>query len=331
MNKLQNNKDYAFSRKLLLSMFRESKPVDITLERFVDNDAEVNLRLQGLLHRCGNINAVKEFLLYLVFETYQLQEKDYSYRLSLLGDFESLNNSHVFRGLRKNEQEKLLKLMHWQFNRVKNMCDYLCCNINTSSNKHVLDIGCGIGQLSYLLAEKGMKVTGIDLSIDQALEIQTVFAEKHSYAKNVIFKEGDALNIFDIKSTFDLITLADVVEHITEKEQLFREIDNKLTSNGIIAIHTDNLTKLKFLKFLKRIIYLLTFRNPLNYNLAWSGGEGGHVGLQTPESIIGYLEKLNFKTMFKYDKDGVLSKLIPNLFANGFVLIAKKNDGYNYV
>jgi len=32
------------------------------------------------------------------------------------------------------------------------------------SNKTVLDIGCGSGRVALLLADKGMKVTGIDYS-----------------------------------------------------------------------------------------------------------------------------------------------------------------------
>ena len=327
-NNTEIKREYKFAKSILSSLFRNEHPVLKTLERFAkfkgDEVVFLDKRLQGLLHRCGNINAMKEFLVYLVFETYLLQEKDYSYQLARLGEFESLNDSSVFSALTEYEQHKLMKLMQWQFNRVKRMCDYICNNINTPSNKHVLDIGCGIGQLSYILAKQGMKVTGIDLNIDQALTIQAVFAEKHSYARNVVFEKGDALDLSEIKSSFDIITLADVVEHITEKEQLFSEINKKLNSNGIIAIHTDNLTKLKLLQIVKRIIYLLTFRNPRNYNMAWSGGEGGHVGLQTPESITDYLEKLNFKAVFEYDKDGALSNIIPNLFVNGFMLIAKK-------
>jgi 2-polyprenyl-3-methyl-5-hydroxy-6-metoxy-1,4-benzoquinol methylase len=277
-----------------------------------------------LLQRCVNINAVKEFLTYLVFETYQLEENDFSYQLSRLGFFDTLNDSTVFKAMKVVEQKKLLKLMNWQFNRVKRMSDYICKHIELSKDKTVIDLGCGIGQLSYLLAERGLQVTAIDLDVSHSLVIQKRLKSKIDYAKNVVFKKGNALDLSDINRQFDLITLADVVEHITEKEKLFKEIDSKLNHGGAIAIHTDNLIKLELLQFVKRIIYLFTFRNPKGYNLAWSGGEGGHVGLDTPAGITKFMRNMNYTVKIEYDKDDFLSKLLPGIFANGFIVVAQK-------
>jgi len=320
--------DYDFSKKILDSIFDNPEPVNSTLERFAEkkenNKVQVSERLHGLLHRCGNIHAVKEFLTYLVFETYALTNNDYSYQLSRLGFFETLQESDIFTAMKKEEQKKLLKLMKWQFERVKRLNDYICRNIKDPAKLNVLDLGCGIGQLSYLMAEKGMNVTAVDLTVKEAVKIQEVLKNRINYTSKITFIERNALDLSNIKGKFDIATLADVVEHITEKEKLFFEVEKKLNNNGYIVLHTDNLTKLNLLLSVKRLIYLMTFRNPKKYNLAWSGGEGGHVGLDTPGGIMNYLKKLDYSPQMQYDKDTFSAKVFPKLFANGFMVIAQK-------
>lgn len=327
---ISGEKDYIFCKKTLESIFSDSELVEKTLERFVDfknkKIERVDQRIQGLLHRCGNINAVKEFLTYLVFETYQEEESDLSYQMARLGYLDTLNTSKVFSGMKSKEQQKLLKLMKWQVDRVKNMCDFICRNIDAPVDKNVLDVGCGIGQLSYQLAKQGMNVTAIDLDVKSAVKIQPIVLAQFNYASKVSFKQGNALDLSNINEKYDLISLADVVEHITNKKTLFREIDKKLKLNGGLIIHTDNLTKLRLLMLVKRIIYLFTFRNPKSYNLAWSGGDGGHVGLQTPELLIELLNGFGYKSICNYDQDNVPAQICPKLFANGFMLFSVKKE-----
>ena len=127
---IEGEKDYYLCQKILISIFADKELVQTTLSRFSTFDGNklksVNKRIQGLLHRCGNINAVKEFLTYLVFETYQEKENDFSYHLARLGFGGELNSSKVFLGMPSSQQIKLQKLMQWQVNRVKQMCDFIC-------------------------------------------------------------------------------------------------------------------------------------------------------------------------------------------------------------
>lgn len=321
-----DEKDYKFCQKIMLSIFSESELVEQTLARFsnIENNRIISVdnRIKGLLQHCGNINAVREFLTYLVFETFQVKENDFSYHLARLGFIDALNKSKVFSGMNQKEQFKLQKLMQWQINRVRRMCNFICAKLDDSRYKNVLDLGCGIGQLSYQLAKKGMRVTAVDLDIKQAITLQNLITNKYPFVSKVSFEKGNALDLSNINKKYDLITLADVVEHITDKEKLFTATIEKLNNNGVIALHTDNLTKLQLLLFAKKLIYFLTFRNPKSYNLAWSGGEGGHVGLQTPKQLINLLKKFQFESICQYDKDYLLAKISPPLFANGFMLFS---------
>ena len=327
-NKIEGKEDYRFCFNTLNSIFSEIEPVNRTLARFVKfnngNIEKIDKRIQGLMHRCGNINAVKEFLIYLVFETYQQEENDYSYQMARLGFIEKIYKSPVYMAMKQPEKDKIVKLMKWQVDRVVRMRDLICSKTDKVEDKKILDIGCGIGQLSYQLAKHGMQVNAVDLDVKESIEIQQLLSCEYSFVNNISFSKGNALDLSNIKKKYDIITLADVVEHITNKEQLFTAIDKKLFTGGSLVIHTDNLTKLRLLLIAKRIIYFLTLRNPKTYNLAWSGGEGGHIGLETPKYLINILKKYNYRSTYKYDKDSILSKLYPKLFANGFMLMSVK-------
>ncbi|MEA2013005.1 MAG: methyltransferase domain-containing protein [Verrucomicrobiota bacterium] len=321
-------KDYIFCKEILQSIFVDDVLVQRTLARFTtikNNEImEVHSRIQGLMRRCGNINAVKEFLTYLVFETQQEEKNDYSYQMARLRFIEKMYDSPAFMAMKQSEKNKIIKLMKWQVERVVRMSNLICSKIENLTEKTVLDIGCGIGQFSYQLAKQGMKVRGIDLNVAESVKIQKILSAEHPFVENVTFIQGNALDMSSIQEQYDIITLADVVEHIVDKKQLFNEVNARLKPGGSLVIHTDNLTKLQILLMVKRILYFLTLKNPKSYNLAWSGGDGDHIGLQTPKYLMNMLKGFGFTSMCKYDKDSFLAKINSRFFANGFLLLAMK-------
>lgn len=101
-----------------------------------------------------------------------------------------------------------------------------------------LDIGCGLGVFSRLLAERCDQVTGIDISqraVDSALQASADFP-------NVQFRKLDLLNLDSVLlGKFDLVVLADTIYYLPDlSEQMLQRAREKilqtLTPGGILMV-----------------------------------------------------------------------------------------------
>lgn len=82
-------------------------------------------------------------------------------------------------------------------------CDFIEKEINYNKSLKIIDIGCGTGRHSIELAQRGYKVTGIDLS-----ESQLALAREKAKAQNVHtdFRKYDARQL-PFKGEFDLVLM----------------------------------------------------------------------------------------------------------------------------
>jgi 2-polyprenyl-3-methyl-5-hydroxy-6-metoxy-1,4-benzoquinol methylase/glycosyltransferase involved in cell wall biosynthesis len=107
-----------------------------------------------------------------------------------------------------------------------------------SSRSIVLDIGCGSGMLGrFLIREKGCIVDGVDGN-SAALEIcQSTY--RFTAVKNL---EADLLSdVFQIQA-YDYIVVADVLEHLTNPDQLLSELKKLIKPQGTIIFSVPNIT-----------------------------------------------------------------------------------------
>ncbi|MBA2734290.1 MAG: methyltransferase domain-containing protein [Acidobacteria bacterium] len=99
----------------------------------------------------------------------------------------------------------------------------------------VLDVGCGNGsQLALALAQSGFQVTGIDIdasSIEHAKQLAKDLS-------NATFICGDVAELKAEK--FDVVILAEVLEHMTEPRALLAESVKHLNESGIVIITVPN-------------------------------------------------------------------------------------------
>jgi SAM-dependent methyltransferase len=82
----------------------------------------------------------------------------------------------------------------------------------------VLDVGCGVGRWSRLLAAKGAQVTGVDLSPTMIAEAQRRAAAV-GVADRCSFRVQD-LSKLDVQGQFDLVLGVTVLQHILDPELL---------------------------------------------------------------------------------------------------------------
>ena len=105
----------------------------------------------------------------------------------------------------------------------------------------ILDIGCGTGAHSLILAEDSDSVLGIDISNDM-LSI----ANKKNNHSNVVFEKKTAFDVLQTDFTL-VISMFDVLNHIRAENELdifLRQVKNKLTPGGIFIFDCFNLPAL---------------------------------------------------------------------------------------
>jgi ubiquinone/menaquinone biosynthesis C-methylase UbiE len=101
------------------------------------------------------------------------------------------------------------------------------------SNKTVLDIACGEGYGSNLLAENAEVVIGVD--IDQL----TIDAARSKYTKqNLKFQSGSVTEIPLPNNFFDVAISFETIEHTDQHGEMLREIKRVLKKDGILIIST---------------------------------------------------------------------------------------------
>ncbi len=105
----------------------------------------------------------------------------------------------------------------------------------------VLDIGCGRGEIILFSAKKGAYATGIDYATE-AIKLAKLLQSKQpkNIKKRMSFHKMDAKRLSFKNSSFDIITLTDVVEHLypEELDMVFKEIKRVLKRGGKLVIHT---------------------------------------------------------------------------------------------
>lgn len=100
-------------------------------------------------------------------------------------------------------------------------------------NKIVLDIACGVGYGSYLLAAYALKVTGIDIN-KESIEV----AKKKYSRPQLSFLNGDVENIPVENASFDVVISFETLEHITNHDKMLEEIKRVIKPGGLLLIST---------------------------------------------------------------------------------------------
>lgn len=99
----------------------------------------------------------------------------------------------------------------------------------------VLDIGCGTGAGSNILAKNFKKVYGVDISSD-AIE----YSKKNWKQKNISFLVGSGTDIPFPANTFDRVAAFEVFEHIKDWRKFLSELKRVTKRYGKIYISTPN-------------------------------------------------------------------------------------------
>jgi len=109
---------------------------------------------------------------------------------------------------------------------------------NAPENPVVLDAGSGFGQYTYRIARRfpNALIKAVDVKEEQVLDCNQFFL-KVKMNSRVIFEKAD-LTTFVEPDQFDLVLSVDVMEHIEEDLQVFKNFFASMKEGGLLLIST---------------------------------------------------------------------------------------------
>ncbi|MEC7886082.1 MAG: bifunctional 2-polyprenyl-6-hydroxyphenol methylase/3-demethylubiquinol 3-O-methyltransferase UbiG [Pseudomonadota bacterium] len=122
-------------------------------------------------------------------------------------------------------------------------------------NKKIIDVGCGGGLLSEELCKNGAKVTGLDSSTKSIeianahKEISKLHIEYHNMSIEEFIKQEE--------KNYDALCCLELIEHVSDPENLLKNCSNLVKENGDIFISTINRNILSFVFAILGAEYIL--------------------------------------------------------------------------
>jgi predicted SAM-dependent methyltransferase len=103
--------------------------------------------------------------------------------------------------------------------------------------ERVLDVACGVGYGTYLLASTSpaTAVTGMDLSAEAI-----AYATKHFATERTAFQAGDVLQASFEPGSFEAVVCLETLEHVVDDRGLLSRLHAWLVSGGLLVCSTPN-------------------------------------------------------------------------------------------
>ena len=218
--------------------------------------------------------------------------------------------------------------------------DLMIFALGDIKEKKVLDIGCGAADYLAAVGKMGAEFVG-----GQDLDKEAILRGKKRLDKENIKNQliiGNATKLEFPNNYFDIVFSSDFFEHISTevKEIVISEAYRVLKPGGSFIIKTPNLTFLKIVIILKRILNILRFRSPFIYVAhTRNNPDNEHFGLTTHSELSHLLESNFFHTpeivhtpLVRKGLPKIITKLLYGrvAFSEAIILSAKKAVFYGF-
>ena len=152
--------------------------------------------------------------------------------------------------------------------------------LSSSSKLRVLDLGCGNGSLTNLIAQQGYEVVGVEESESGFKEARQKFSECH-FVQASIYNLTDA----EFENSFDIVISSEVIEHLLYPRELIRAAKKCLKPNGRLILTTP------YHGYLKNLALALSGKMDQHLTALW---DGGHVKFFSVSTMTALLESEGF-------------------------------------
>lgn len=144
--------------------------------------------------------------------------------------------------------------------------------IHQSETRRLLDVGCHIGVMVELAQERGWEAWGVEPS---------TWAAEQARRRNLRVITGTLADAKLDANYFDVVTLWDVIEHLTDPAAELKQIQRVLKPGGIFAVHTIDIESLFARAMGKRWPWLMEM----------------HLYYFSPRTLGKLLEKIGFQVI----------------------------------
>jgi SAM-dependent methyltransferase len=156
-----------------------------------------------------------------------------------------------------------------------------------AADREVLDVACGEGYGSALLARRAARVTGADIAPAAIAHARARYAGQ----ANLDFREADCAALSFADASFDVVVSFETIEHIARQEAFLDEVRRVLRADGLAVLSCPNKAEYTDARdhvneFHVRELYraefaaLLAARFP---HVAWYGQRPGYFSVVWPE------------------------------------------------
>ena len=187
---------------------------------------------------------------------------------------------------------------------------------NRSDKLRILDLGCGNGSLSHVLALKGYDVIGIEESFQGVEQAQNNFS-------NCKFIQGSIYNLPDtkIEGTFDIVLSVEVIEHLFYPKELVRAARKYLKSDGRLIVTTP------YHGYWKNVVLALSGKMDEHLNALW---DGGHIKFFSVKTLKQLLESEGYSDI-NFSFAGRMPYLWKTMLVSCKYYYCNKNDFCSYI
>jgi len=107
--------------------------------------------------------------------------------------------------------------------------------LDVVKEKDVLDVACGEGYGSFLMADVARSVVGVDVSDEAVQHASSIYNRP-----NLMFHKGSATALNFADASFDVVVSFETIEHLAEQAQMLAEIRRVLRPDGVLVISSPN-------------------------------------------------------------------------------------------
>jgi len=143
----------------------------------------------------------------------------------------------------------------------------------------VLDLGCGTGRHVFECYRRGARVVAVDLSATDLAEVAGMFGAMRAAGEageggSAAAIRGDGRRLSFVDGTFDVVVLAEILEHVVDDHEVIAEVVRVLRPGGLVAVTVPRWWP-------ERVCWALSE--------AYHRVEGGHVRIYRRRQILGRL------------------------------------------
>lgn len=195
------------------------------------------------------------------------------------------------------QPEDFFREEYWRGQRI---VDYISRRVVIPKNALILEIGCGAGGILYAFAQRGYRVVGTDLGIDNMV---------HGRKIGLDLRTGDLFDL-DLQETPALIIYSHVLEHIREPGRTLQKVRELLGERGYLYIEVPGVKDVRHNLF--QGDFLRTFHIAHIYNFSLRTltnllGKHGFERLEGDETVRSIFRLGKTQDTFESDYDDTLT------------------------